>query len=321
MSAGRVGVVCLGLFLATSSAWSQDYPNKPIRVIVATAPGGVVDITARLFGQSLTERLGQPIVVENKPGANGAIGSEFVARSAPDGYTIQMGMSAAHVMNPLLRKDLSYSMKDFAPITLVARFPLVIVVPSASPAKTLQEFVELSRKNKAALSYSSAGTGSTPHLAGARFQQVTQLDMEHIPYAGEAPSLLDVVGGRISISFPALAGAMPHVKAGTIRPLAIMARSRSPLLPDVPTTAEAGFPNLEFGTWYGLLAPTNAPKDAVARLDGETRKVALEDKVIQKIRELGGDPTPMASDAFGEFIQSEIKKYGEIVSSTGVKLE
>jgi tripartite-type tricarboxylate transporter receptor subunit TctC len=301
---------------------AQTYPDKPIRYVVPYPPGGPLDAVARLLGQKVSERLGQPIIVENKPGAGGNIGADFVAKSAHDGYTILMGAVATHAINPGLYAKMPYDpVKDFTPITLIGVTPNVLVVNPAVPAKDVKEFIAYAKANPGKLNFGSGSTGSAGHLAGELFNEMAGVQMAHIPYKGAAPAMQDLIGGQIQLMFDNMASSLPQVKAGKIRALAVTTPKRASAAPELPAIAESGLPGFDISTWFGLFAPANVPKDVVAKLHTEfTRALALPD-VKEKLAGLGIEPVGNKPEEFAAYIKSEAAKYGEVIKKSGARVD
>jgi tripartite-type tricarboxylate transporter receptor subunit TctC len=301
---------------------AQTYPDKPIRYVVPYPPGGPLDAVARLLGQKVSERLGQPIIVENKPGAGGNIGADFVAKSAHDGYTILMGAVATHAINPGLYAKMPYDpVKDFTPITLIGVTPNVLVVNPAVPAKDVKEFIAYAKANPGKLNFGSGSTGSAGHLAGELFNEMAGVQMAHIPYKGAAPAMQDLIGGQIQLMFDNMASSLPQVKAGKIRALAVTTPKRASAAPELPAIAESGLPGFDISTWFGLFAPANVPKEVVAKLHMEfTRALALPD-VKEKLAGLGIEPVGNKPEEFAAYIKSEAAKYGEVIKKSGARVD
>lgn len=303
------------------SALAQAFPNKPIRLIVPFPAGiGALDLLSREVSRRVSESVGQPVVVENRTGASGAIGAEAVARSAPDGYTILLGTTTTHAINPALNPKLSYNpVTDFTPITMLGTEPLVLVVNSSVPASTLREFIRLA-KSEPGMSFGSAGNGSPHHLAGETLKSVAGIDVLHVPYKGAIPALTDLIGGRLQFMFYSLAAVAPHVKTGKLRPLAIATANRVPGA-DLPTLAESGYPGFEFISWYAVFAPAGVPEAVVSRLHAEIVK-ALETQDLrerlekQSITPVGNSPAELAA-----YVRTELAHWTNVVKTTGIKAE
>ena len=301
-------------------AHAQNYPDskKPIRIIVPTAPAGGNDAMARIVAQKLNERLKQPVIVENKSGANGAIGSEFVAKAPPDGYTILFGYIATHGINPGLSKLPYDAVKDFAPIAQISEAPIVLVVNPSVPAKTVQELIALAKAKPGSISYASAGNGTAPHIAAELFKQMTGVDMVHVPYKGSSPALTDTLSGQTQVMFPSLVAASGHMKSGKLRGLAISGKARSPLFPSLPTVSEAGVKGFEITQWYGFFAPAKTPKEIVDRLNQEIVAVMNDPDTKAKFAAQGADIVTSNPEAFGKLVQSEIAKWSQLIKTAKI---
>lgn len=308
------------LALVTIPAVGQTYPTRPIRVIVPYAPGGGSDILARLLQQKASEDLGQQLVVDNRPGAASTLGTNLVARAAPDGYTIGM-IDTALVINPGLFSNLPYdAAKDFAPITVVATSPLVFAVHSSVPAANVKELVALAKAKPGMLNFSSAGNGSAGHLAGEQFRAVAKIDIVHIPYKGAGPQTADLVGGQSMMGFTTPASVMPHVKAGKVRAFGISGSKRSPSLPGIPTFAEQGY-NVDAVPFWALVAPAGMPKDIVARLNKAMVKQIRTPEFRDRLVELAFDPVGNTPEEFGALIKAEIPKWRKVIRDANIKIE
>lgn len=310
--------------LALSGAFgasAQTYPAKPIRVIVAYPPGGPNDISARTVGQQLAELLGQPVIVENRPGAAGNIGSQYVAASAPDGYTLLNGASALTIA-PALTKNLSYDVaKDLAPISLTAVSSFVLAVHPSVPVNTVKELIALAKARPNQLSYASSGVGAPPHLAGELLKNMAKIEILHVPYKGVGQSITDLVAGHIEMMFTSPPNAVPHVKARRLKALAVSTAVRSPLLPQVPTISESGLKGFEIGTWFGLLAPAGTPADIINRVNAATRKVVDAPDFRERIASQGLDARSSSPAEFAAHIKAELAKFAKLVREAGIKPE
>ncbi len=313
----------LALMLATAGASAQGYPTKPIRLVVPYPAGGPLDIMARAIGQKLTEAWKQPVVVDNRAGAGGNIGADFVAKSAPDGYTLLMGAVATHAINPSLYSKIPYDpVKDFAPVALVAQVPNILVVNPAVPAKTVRELIALARAQPGTLNFGSGSTGSTGHLAGELFNTMAGVKMVHIPYKGAAPATADLLGGQVQLMFDNLASALPNVKAGKLRALAVTTLARSPAIPELPTIAESGLPGFDLTTWFGLLVPAGTPPEIVARLNAEIVRALDAKDMRERLEKMGAEPlSNNTPERFAAFIRSEAAKYARVVKDSGAKVD
>jgi tripartite-type tricarboxylate transporter receptor subunit TctC len=312
------------LALATLSlhAHAQAWPSKPIRYVVPFAAGGSTDIMGRTIAEKLSVALGQPVVVENKPGAGGGLGAAEVAKAAPDGYTIMGGTISTHAINASLYKDLPYDpVKDFVAITLIARVPNMLVVNNDVKAKDVAELIKLMKANPGKWNFASAGNGTSQHLSGELFKGMAGVEMQHIPYKGSPPALTDVMGGSVSMTFDNITTAWPLAKAGKLRALAVTTAKRSPVAPEVPTLAESGLPGYEVGSWQGVFAPAGVPPAIVARLNTEIVKIINMPDVQKKIIELGAEPVGDTSEQFGAFVKTEVVKWGDVVKKSGAKVD
>jgi len=291
-------------------------------MIVAYPPGGGTDIVGRMVAQKLGEALGQNVVVENRGGASGNIGTEIAARAAPDGYTVLMGNVAPNAINVSLFRSLPFDpVADFAPVSLVASTPNILVVHPSTPARTVKEVIALARARPGTLNFASAGVGSSSHLAGELFRVLAGADIVHVPYKGAGPAMVDVLSGQVQLYFATMPAAMPHVKSGKLVPIAVTSAKRSPALPDLPTIAESGVPGYEASTWYGLLDPAHTPGDAVARLHEGVVKILGERALRDKLAEQGFEPVGDSPQEFAAYIKSEIAKWGKVIRDAGIRSE
>lgn len=298
------------------------YPTKPIRIIVAYTPAGATDILARVVGQKLSESWGQPVIVDNRAGAAGNIGTEVAAKANPDGYTLIMGTAGTHGINVSLYRQLNWHpVKDFAPVSLVAMVPNIMVVNNALPFKNVKDLIAYAKANPGKLSYGSPGNGSTAHLSMELFKSMTGTNLVHIPYKGSAGVLADVMGGQIAVTIDNMPPYLPQVKAGKIRALAVSPAKRSTAAPDIPTIAEAGVPGYDSGAWFGLLAPAGTPKDIVSKLSVETARILKMPDVNKRISELGGEPVGSTPEEFAALIKSEIAKWAKVIKEANVELQ
>jgi len=317
----RCAALWLAALLAATGAAAQRYPDRPIRIVVAFAPGGAVDIVTRTVGQKIGEQVGQPVVVDNRPGGNANIGATMVARATPDGYTL-LTASGANVVNMTLFPDLPYdALRDFAPISQIGFGPQVVIVNTSLPVKSVSDLLALARAKPGQLSYASGGVGTSQHLTGELFKSVGQVDILHVPYKGGAPALVDIIGGRVAFMFINTLEALPHAKAGKVRILAIANAKRSAVFPDTPTFAESGMPNFESVTWWGLVAPAGTPKAVIARLHAEAVKALGTPEVKERFAALGAEIRASTPEQFGAFMRAEAKKWGTVIKSTGIKAE
>jgi tripartite-type tricarboxylate transporter receptor subunit TctC len=313
----------LSLFLtAALPVHAQTYPTKTVRLVVPFPPGGSLDIAGRLIAQKLTEMWGQTVVVENKPGAGGNIGADFVAKSPPDGYTILLGALSTHAVNPNLYKSMPYdAAKDFAPITLIAVTPNVLVVNASSPVNSAREFIAYAKANPGKLAFGSGSNGSAGHLAGELFKVETGTDAVHVPFKGGAPATQALLAGDTQFMFDNLANAMAQVKAGKLKALAVTTAQRSPLVPDLPTMAEAGLPGFDISTWYGLFAPAGTPPAIVAKWNADVTRILNSPDIRAKLVADGAEPSPNTPEQFAQMIARELTKYARIVKVSGAKVD
>jgi len=304
------------------AANAQQYPNKPIRIIVAYTPAGATDILARAVGQKMSETFGQPVVIENRPGANGNIGTDVAAKATPDGHTLLMVTAGTHGINPSLYRKLPWdAVKDFAPVSLVAMVPNIFVVNNSVPAKSIKEFIAYLKANPNKFNYGSPGNGSTAHLSMELFKTMTGSNMQHIPYKGSAGVLTDVMGGQILATMDNMPPYLPQVKAGKIRALAVSTPKRSPAVPDVPTVAEAGVAGYSSGAWFGLVAPAGTPKPIVEKLASETQRILKLPDVNERLSALGAEPVGDSPAQFAAHITSEIAKWAKVIKDANVELQ
>jgi tripartite-type tricarboxylate transporter receptor subunit TctC len=290
-------------------------------LVVPFPPGGGTDILARLFGQKVSETLSQQIIIDNRGGAGGTIGTDIAAKAPPDGYTLIL-VSGSHAINPGLYQKLPYdSINDFAPITQIATSPGILVVNPSLPVKSVKDLIALARAKPGQINYASAGSGTPPHLAGELFKVMAKIDMVHVPYKGNAPAFTDVIGGQVSLIFPTMPSAMPFIKSGKLRPIAVTSAKRSPAAPDIPTIAESGLPGYEATSWYGILAPARTPSQIVARLHEVLVSVIGAPDMKDKLAAQGLDPVGNTPQQFVAVINSEIVKWAKVIKASGAKPE
>ena len=316
-----VQALALGLAVAGTSAMAQSWPTRPISLIVPFAAGGTTDVLARALADKLSQSLGQPVVVESKPGAGATIGADFVAKAKPDGHTLLMG-AVHHTIASSVYKKLPYDFaKDLAPITTVALVPNVLVVNASTPAKNVNELVALLKASPGKLAYGSNGNGTAQHLIGTQFQNQTGTAVIHIPYKGSGPLSTDLLGGQIMMTFDTITPVLPHIKAGKLRALAVTTAKRSAALPDVPTLEEAGLKGFNIGTWFGVLAPAATPQDIVTRLNAEMVKVIQSPEFRSRMAEIGAEPIGDTSAQMAQQIASETEKFGRLVKEAKVVID
>jgi tripartite-type tricarboxylate transporter receptor subunit TctC len=302
------------------AAAAQDYPNRPIRLVVTVPPGGAADFIARLVGGKIAESLGQPVLVENRGGAGGTIAADAVAKAAPDGYTLLQNSITTHGVGPHLYAKLPYDpVKDFAPVSGLALLPLIMAVNADLPFRNVQELISHSKSN--ALNFASSGNGGAPHMAAELFKSVTGAPLTHVPYKGSGPAVADLVGGRVQIMFDAAPSLIAHIRSGRLRVLGAASTERNRLLPEVPTFGELGYPKVAVSLWYGLLAPAGTPKPVVEKLNREAAKALTSPDVRDKLQAQGAEPMPGTPEAFASFMQEEMAKWAPVVKQAGVKLD
>ena len=322
LSAFSVLSVTLLLTFTSPAAHAQAYPSKPIRFVVPYPPGGPLDTVARLLGAKVGESIGQPVVVDNKPGAGGNIGADIVAKSPADGYTILMGAVATHAINPTLYKSIPYDpVKDFAPVTQVASTPNVLVVHPSVPASNVREFIAYAKAHPGALNFGSGSTGSAGHLAGELFKSMAGVQMVHVPYKGAAPAMQDLIGGQIQLMFDNLASSLGQIRAGKVRALAVTTLRRSSLAPDLPTIAESGLPGFDISTWFGVFAPGGTPRPVVQRLHDEFVRALRAPEVQARLKTMGAEPVGNTPQEFAAYIRSESEKYAKVIKASGAKVD
>ena len=317
----RLAIAAAAVWTVTAtSAPAQDFPTRPIRMVIAFPAGGPTDFVGRLLADKLKDALPQPVLIENKPGANGAIGADFVAKAEPDGHTIFLSTVGAIAITPHMRDNLPYNtLRDFAPITLVVRNTTVMVVRADYPAKTAQEFVDIAKKKNGSLPFASTGVGSTTHLATEMWATAAGFKYVHVPYRGAAPALTDVLGGQVEGFFADVPVLMPQITAGKVRPLGAAASERNPMLPNLLTLAELGYKDTSSGNWYGLLAPAKTPPAVVAKLNAAF-VAAINDPVVKdKLIKSGAIPVADTPAQFGQFLKEEFERWGKVVRERGIK--
>lgn len=313
-----VACACAGFPLIHASA--ESWPSKPVTLVVPWPPGGGTDVIARTVATKLQERLGQPIVIDNRPGASGIIGTEFVARAPADGHTLVLGVTNTHAINATFFKQLRYDPKrDFEPVALLATGPHVVLINSATPARNLAEFVAYARQSNNPLSYASYGNGSTAHLIAALFRARNKLDMVHVPYKGIPPAITDLLGNQVSMLVSTTGAALPHIRAGKLRAIAVIDTQRMSQLPDVPTMSEQGYPDADYTHWYGIFAPAKTPSAIVGRLASEIQSVLTTPQVQKAFAEAGVNANFKNPEAFRQFVGMEIERWGKLVELSGVR--
>ena len=314
-------IVLLLSIAAPSVAFAQTYPAKPVRIVVAFVPGGADDFHGRLMAQKLGEAFGQQFIVENRGGAGGFVGWEYVAKSQPDGYTLLMGGGSLTTI-PSLRPTATIDVvRDFTPISLVGSFGLVLVVHPSVPARNVKELIALARKQPGKLNYASSGAGATPHLSAELFKSMANLNIVHIPYKGSTPAYVDLMSGQVDMYFGVMGGALPHVKGGRVRALGVTTAKRAQALPDVPTIAESGLPGYELSSWYALFGPGGMPRDVVARLNEAVVKTVASPDTRDRLLKAGSEPASSTPEQLGALVRENVAKFGKIIKSAGIKLD
>jgi len=309
----------LSLVVLPPPSAAEDFPAKPIRLIVPFPPGGPNDIIARVIGQRMSEIVHQPIVIDNRGGQAGVLGTDAVAKSAPDGYTIGIVSASALSISPTMEKVAYDVARDFAPITLVATVPEMLVVASSVPARDMKELVALAKAEPGKLNFASAGTGGITHLAGELFKLTAKIDIVHVPYRGAAPAINDLLGQQVQMAFLDLPVILPHIKAGTLRAVALGAKERVPTAPDVPTTAEVGMPDILIENWYGMIAPAGTPPPIIDRLNRVATEAMTDPAVKEKLADQGLTLAPQTPEQFRAYIASETRKWANVIKDAGVE--
>ena len=322
MQLPRFGLLgaALAVLASVTLAQAQDYPSRTIRIVVAFPAGGPTDFVARVLADKLKSTLGQSVIIENKPGANAAIGADYVAKSDPDGYTLFLTTAGAVVINPHMRADLPYNPeRDFAPVTLVVNTMEVLVVKTDTPIKSATELVALSKSRPDGITMASTGVGSPPHLALELFKGSAGANVLHVPYRGAAPAVTDVVGGQVHAMFADLPVLMPQIRGGTLRPIGVGSKRRAAVLPDVPTLDEQGIKDVYADNWYALFAPARTPAPVIARLNAAVTAALNDPEVNRKLVEAGADPAPGTPAQLAEFLKSELERWGKVIREKNIK--
>ena len=305
-----------------ASAFAQGYPTKPVKIIAGFPPGGAADLLARVMADKLSAAMGQPFVVENRPGAGGTIGADAVAKSAPDGHTLLLGVTASQTIAPAVYKSLPYDpARDFRPIALVATIPVALVVHPSIAAKSPREFVAIAKASSPPLQFASSGNGAIPHLAGELFQLSQGVKLQHVPYKGAPLAMSDLLAGRVQLMFDNLPTVLAHIRSGKLRALAIAGTKRAHALPDLPTLAEAGVPGVEVGSWFGVLAPGATPDAVVAALSREIAKAVASDDAKARMEAMGAEPAFLSPEDFAKLIRAETEKWAGLVKATGARAD
>jgi len=318
-----VRMLTVGVLMAMAGpvAAQQAYPNKPIRLVSPFPPAGSTDILARLVGQKLTESWGQPVLIENHPGANGVIGTDIVAKSSPDGHTILL-VNSSHIINALLVTKLPFDpVKDFAPVATLTISQFLMAINPSVPANTLREFIALAKSRPGQLNFASSGNGAVSHLAGELFDLMTGVKMQHIPYKGAAPALTDLVGGQVQVYFATTVSTMPYVKSGKVKALGISGDTRLSILPELPTFSEAGLPDFDVKNWFGIMAPAGTPKTTIGKLSTEIARIMALPDIKEKLASQGLDPLISTPEQFAALMKAEMARYAKVIKTANIKLE
>ncbi|MGZ5146636.1 MAG: tripartite tricarboxylate transporter substrate binding protein [Burkholderiales bacterium] len=320
VAAAAAAVVLLATIAPAKGA--ERFPTRPVRIVVPFGPGGTSDVVTRVVSLTLTELWGQQVVVDNRPGAGGNIGSELVARAPADGYTLVMATVATHGIGPNLYTKLAFHpVKDFAPVSLLASTPSVVIVNPSVPVSTIKDLIALARSKPGRLLFGSAGNGGSLHLSGELFNSMTAVKLVHVPYKGAAAALIDLMSGQIQIMFDTLPSAMPHVKSGKVKAIAVTSASRVHALPELPTVSEGGVPGYEVTSWYGPLAPAATPRSIVHKLQADFVRTANLPDVQQRLTAAGADPIASTAERFAAFIETELKKWAKVVRESGARID
>ena len=317
----RLKLLAIAALVVSTSAMAQGFPAKPVRIMVGSAAGGGTDIISRLLAQKLNEIWGQPVIVENRTGASASIAADLVAKSPPDGYTVVMAVPNSHTIGPYVMKLPYDTLRDFTPITLAAQVPHVLVIGLSVPAKNMAELVALAKANPGKLNFSSSGIGATQHLAGELFNLVAGVEVVHVPYKGSAAAMTDLIAGNVTMSFDTTASSIGQIRAGNLKALAVAAPQRAAALPNVPTTAEAGYAGVEMITWYGLFGPAQMPRAITDKWQQDVAKALQMSDVRERLALLAAEPGGTGPEEFGAYIKDQLGKMGKLASAVGLKPE
>ena len=319
---GKILLVLAATLSCAAVHAAESYPSKPVRVVIGFPPGGFVDFTARVVSQPLSGALGQQFVVENRGGAGGIVGTEVVARAAPDGYTLTVGSAGTHGVNQSLYPKLPYNvLRDFQPIARLADAPSILAVHPSLPVKNVKELVALARAKPGHLNYASAGSGTSTHLAAVLFEHLGKVKLVHVPFKGGGPAMVALLAGEVPITFGTAASVSPQTKSGKLRGLGVTSGQRSAVLPELPTIAESGIPGYEMLNWLGLFAPAGTPRPIVDRLAAESLRIVREPAIVQRFHAQGAEPSPLGTEEFAAFVKAEIAKWAKVVAATGMTAE
>lgn len=322
MNTRTIAFTIFTAFISATTVWGQatDYPSRPIKLVVAYPPGGSTDVTARLIAEPLSKALGQPVVVENRPGAGGTIGASFVAKATPDGYTLLFGAPAELSIARIAMKDLPYdTLRDFEPVVLVGRVPFLLLLNPAAPPNNLREFIAWMKANPGTINYASFGNNTANHLLTESFKVEAGVDATHVPYKGSGPSITDLMGGQVQFTFDSITGVMPHVQSGRLKAIAVTSSQRSPLLPDVPTMSESGLPGFAGGTWFGVVAPKGTPAAIVTRLNKEIASIIRTPQMRATLEKNGLQPVGESPEKFATFIEVESERWSRLAVRIDLK--
>ena len=320
ITSARLFVGFVAALASSMAAFAQTWPNQPIKLVVPWAAGGTTDMIARTIGPGLSHSLGQPVVIDNRPGAGGNIGTGQAVREKADGHTLILVTSTTQAINPHLYAKLPFDpVKDFTPVIYLATVPNILVVSPKSPFKSVPEVLDRARKEPGKLSFASGGNGSSQHVAGAMLESVGKVDLLHVPYKGGAPAVTDLLGGQVDIMLDT--GSMSHIQSGTLRALAVASAARIPVLPNVPTFAEAGLPGMETGAWYGVMGPAGMPKEVTARLNSELNKLLKDPAIVKRLQEIGAQIGGGTPQEFEKFAATELKRYADVIRQRGIKAD
>ena len=314
--------ICVLLASFSCALPAAVYPEKPVRIVVPYPPGGPTDILARTIGEKMSIALGQPVLIDNRAGAGGVVGSDFAAKAAPDGHTLLWGTSGSHAINPTLHPRLAYdSVKDFAPITLVAKGANILVVHPSLPVRSVKDLLALARSNRGRMNFASAGSGATSHLAGEMFKLHSGAPITHVPYKGASPAITALISGEVEMAILDVPALLPHIRSGKLRALGVASMRRSNVLPDLPTLHEAGLKELDASSWHAMFAPSRTPRDVVTRLNAEARNALKVPEVSERLAVLGVEPIGNSPDELAGFLRQEIARWGKVVRQSGAKSE
>lgn len=317
-----IAACAAGAFAAGQGHAQQAYPTKPIRMICPFPPGGTTDVVARLVAQKLTEAWKEQVIVDNRAGAGGIIGTEMAAKAAADGYTVLLGSITTHAVNPALYKKLNFDpVKDFTPVTLVVSSPQLLAVHPSVAAKSVKDLIALAKAKPGQLNYGSAGVGTSPHLTFELFKSMAGIEAVHVPYKGTGPAITELVGGQVQMMITGVVALMPHVKSGKLRGLAVTSAKRVAALPDLPTVAESGVPKFDVSSWFGVFLPAGVPKPILTKMNGEIRRIVDIPDVRQKLVSQGADPETNTPEEFAAYVKSEMAKWGKVVRDTGARAD